>query len=85
MVNGFVHPLTRHTTRIGRGTDVDIRIDDAAVSRHHAEIVLSSPIVLRDLGSTNGTWVHGERVTEVALNEDVDFALGNVIVQFRSR
>ncbi len=83
VVDGFIHPLTRHTTRIGRGTDVDIRIDDAGVSRHHAEIVLSSPIVLRDLESTNGTWINKERITEVTLDHDVDITVGPTVIEFR--
>lgn len=85
VVNGFVHPLTRHTTRIGRGTDVDIRIDDVGVSRHHAEIVLSSPVVLRDLASTNGTWVKGERITELELDGDTDITIGPTVIAFRTR
>lgn len=85
LVNGFLHPLTRHTTRIGRGTDVDIRIDDAGVSRHHAEIVLSTPILLRDLNSTNGTWVEGHRVTEIELDRDTEITVGPAVIQFRLR
>lgn len=85
VVDGFIHPLTHHTTRIGRGTDVDIRIDDPGVSRHHAEIVLTSPIVLRDLKSTNGTWVGKERISEIALEQDTDITIGPAVIQFRTR
>ena len=85
IVDGFIHPLTHHTTRIGRGTDVDIRIDDPGVSRHHAEIVLSSPIVLRDLESTNGTWIGKERITEVTLEHDTDITIGPSVIAFRTR
>lgn len=85
IVNGFTHPLTRHTTRIGRGTDVDIRIDDTAVSRHHAEIVLTSPIMLRDLDSTNGTWVKGERITEMTLDGDTEITIGPAVIEFHAR
>lgn len=81
-VDGFVHPLTRHTTTIGRGTDVDIRIDDSGVSRHHAEIILSIPIILRDLDSTNGTWISGQRITEAELDRDTDIMIGSAKIQF---
>ena len=81
-VNGLVHPLTRHTTKIGRGTDADIRIDDTGVSRHHAEIVLSVPIILRDLESTNGTWIGKERITEVELDRDTEIRIGPATIQF---
>lgn len=81
-VNGLSHPLTRHTTRIGRGTDADIRIDDSGVSRHHAEVVLSTPIILRDLNSTNGTWIGRERITEVELDRDTEIKIGSATIQF---
>lgn len=85
VVDGFIHPLTNHTTRIGRGTDVDIRVDDAGVSRHHAEIILSTPIIIRDLTSTNGTWIARERITEYSLEADTDITVGPAVIQFRLR
>ncbi len=85
VVDGFIHPLTRHTTRIGRGTDVDIRIDDASVSRHHAEIVLSKPIILRDLDSTNGTWIAKQRITEIPLEDDAAITIGPTVIEFHAR
>lgn len=81
-VDGLEHPLTRHTTRIGRGTDADIRIDDSGVSRHHAEIILSVPILLRDLNSTNGTWIGAQRITEVELDRDTEIKIGSATIQF---
>lgn len=48
---------------VGRGADCDIRIEDASVSTHHAEILAQSGIILiKDLGSTNGTFVNGSPV-----------------------
>lgn len=85
VINGFVHPLTKQHTVIGRGTDADIRLDDSGISRRHCEVVLSSPILLRDLNSTNGTWVRGERISELTLTEDTDIVLGEAVVQFRIR
>src|SRR4051812_37699290 len=40
---------------VGRAPDCDVVIDDASVSRHHAEIDLGPPVTIRDLGSSNGT------------------------------
>jgi pSer/pThr/pTyr-binding forkhead associated (FHA) protein len=49
---------------IGRSPDTDVRLEDAAVSKHHAQIeVLGKDYVLRDLGSANGTRVNGHEVT----------------------
>ena len=52
------------STRIGRALDNDIVIGDASVSRHHASIEYrNGGFLLRDLGSHNGTWIGGQRVT----------------------
>jgi hypothetical protein len=83
-INGSFYPLARAITRLGRGTDTDIRIDDPGVSRHHCEIVLDTDIVLRDLKSTNGTWVNGERVSELVLTDGTAIHLGGTTLVFRS-
>ena len=74
----------RAITRLGRGTDVDIRVDDPGVSRRHCEIVLGSPAILRDLGSTNGTLVKGSRVTEFAIEDGTAFQVGQTTLVFRT-
>lgn len=83
VINGYAHSLTLARTTIGRSTEADITVDDSGISRKHCEIVLGTPPVLRDLGSTNGTWVYGERITEIALQADVDIKVGNTVIQFR--
>jgi transcriptional regulator with PAS, ATPase and Fis domain len=48
---------------IGRDEAAALRLDGTGVSRHHAELYRQGPVyVIRDLGSTNGTWVGGKRV-----------------------
>jgi hypothetical protein len=78
------HPLTRSVTRLGRGTDVDIRVDDPGVSRHHAEILLGREVLLRDLGSTNGTYVDGVQVGETVLHDGAVVQLGATRLTFRA-
>jgi Protein of unknown function (DUF3662)/FHA domain len=78
------HPLTRAVTRIGRGSDVDIRVDDPGVSRHHAEILLGREVVLRDLGSTNGTYVDGVQVGEIVLRDGSVVQLGGTRLTFKA-
>ena len=56
---------------IGRGDDCDIKLVSDRVSRHHCEILYKDGhYELRDLGSTNGTYVDGARVTGTVLRID---------------
>lgn len=61
---GTEFPLDDGSHLIGRGRDVAIVLHGAAISRHHARIsVQGKTILLQDLGSRNGTFVNGIRVT----------------------
>lgn len=52
----------------GRNTDALIFLDDVTVSRHHARFVVTmGRIEVQDLGSTNGTYVNGERTDYAVL------------------
>ncbi len=72
--------------RIGSAEDNDVILTDRTVSRHHAEIRLTSEgPLLRDLGSTNGTLVGSLRVTEVFLSDDTLCLLGHTRIRFQQR
>src|SRR5262245_47050198 len=74
---GEMYKLAKRATVIGRGTQADIHIVDDGISRRHAEIVHSGDrILVRDLGSTNGTFCNGERITEYALNDGDKIQVG---------
>lgn len=61
-------PITRTLISIGRGLDNDLVIDDARVSRHHAQITFRhGHYLLRDQRSTNGTFVNNQPVEAVVL------------------
>jgi serine/threonine protein kinase len=61
-------PVPPSGLRFGRSPDNDVVVDEPMVSRHHAEIVEREGVYgIRDLGSTNGTYVDGVRVFERAL------------------
>jgi S1-C subfamily serine protease len=70
----------KQAIRLGRRSDNDLVFDgeqDATVSGHHAEIRLENGrVAIVDLGSTNGTWVDGERVTERELRPSDTARLG---------
>jgi DNA-binding winged helix-turn-helix (wHTH) protein len=70
---------------LGRAPDAGIWIDAPGVSRHHARIRLqSSTAAVEDLGSKNGTYVRGERVTAPTRLADGDqIRLGSVVITFR--
>jgi hypothetical protein len=82
-VNGDKHPLTRAVTVLGRGTDVDLRVDDAGVSRRHAEIRAGHPVLLVDLGSTNGTTLDGAPIGRAELYDGARIGLGETVLVFR--
>lgn len=55
---------------VGRGNDTDMCIPASSVSKRHAEIIPSQEeLVLKDLGSTNGTYVNGERIQQATARE----------------
>ncbi|MBN1606894.1 MAG: FHA domain-containing protein [Polyangiaceae bacterium] len=68
--HGVVSWARGQATCIGRGPECTVVLDGAEVSRRHAELVRVGPVCgIRDLGSSNGTYVNGNRITERALAE----------------
>ncbi len=84
-ISGNEYPLTKSVTNIGRGVDADIQIADSGASRLHCAIVLGSQVVVRDLGSTNGTTVDGQRISEAVLQDGSIIKLGNTTFTYKSR
>lgn len=78
-----VHELTEEKTTIGRLPDNTLQIDDGSVSSHHAELTLEGDRYhLHDLGSTNGTSVNGEPITDAVLRNGDEIRFGTVQVVF---
>ena len=84
VVHGTAYPLTKATVTIGRGADVDIRIDDPGVSRNHASFHLGDPCSVVDLASTNGTWIGTQRISEAALSDGDEIRVGSTTLVFRA-
>ncbi len=70
--NGQEYALSGQMT-IGRSIENPIKLDDGGASRKHAAIeVVEARVILRDLGSSNGTWVNDQRLTEPVELRDGD-------------
>ena len=77
--------LARESITIGRVAGSDVVISDPEVSRRHASITWEGgQPVIRDLGSTNGTFVNGVRLTgPLALHDGDTIGLGKVQLSFQ--
>ena len=64
--------------------DSFVFVDDPGVSRHHAEVRIGNDIILRDLGSTNGTYVNGTLIAEHPLRDGAIITIGSTNLTFRS-
>jgi pSer/pThr/pTyr-binding forkhead associated (FHA) protein len=70
---------------IGRTDDTDLILEHPRVSRRHAEIQRKGGIfILRDLGSTNGTWQGDERVDQLILQDGDEFQIGEASLVYKS-
>lgn len=78
-------PLKRAVQVIGRQTDCQLRIPSGNVSRHHCELILAEDGVLsiRDLGSSNGTYVNKQKITQTTLNMGDLISLGGLVFVVR--
>lgn len=81
---GEVLAVADRTIRIGRKPGNDMVLADEKTSGVHAEVVLEGDRhVLRDLGSTNGTFLDGKRVNEIVLTPGDVVTIGRLRVKFR--
>lgn len=75
--SGQIFKMTKEIATIGR-IDTDIIIEDPECSRVHAELsILQEGIILKDLGSTNGTFVDGIKITTRRLENHDEFSIGS--------
>src|SRR5437764_14284822 len=78
-VTGRTFELKVEKTTVGRVEDNTFQIPETSVSSHHAEILLrGNDVVIKDLNSTNGTFINGEKVTESVLKPGQILRLGQI-------
>lgn len=77
--DGRIFTLGETPLVIGRSPQVSIVINDSNVSRQHAEVWRTAEgVAIRDLRSTNGTFVNGHRIDAVSLSPRDDVTVGNL-------
>ena len=84
---GMVFDLTKDVTMLGRDVTNDIVLGDAEISRQHSRVSRTpGGMVLEDLGSTNGTFVNGDRLVSprVMMSGDLVGLGENVTLTFES-
>lgn len=71
------YELDKETITIGRKPENDIHIDNLAVSSHHAKILtILNDSFIEDLGSTNGTFINGDKINKHALQNGENIIIG---------
>ena len=78
-MTGRTQELKVDKTTIGRVEDNTFQIAEPSVSSHHCEVLLrGSDVVVRDLNSTNGTFINGEKVAESVIKPGQILRLGQI-------
>jgi PAS domain S-box-containing protein len=82
---GRVLVLSKSLT-LGRGREADLSLSDASMSRRHARLTLTEAgVQLEDLGSRNGCFVNGVRVSQVDLRHGDQLRLGATTLHFHAQ
>jgi pSer/pThr/pTyr-binding forkhead associated (FHA) protein len=78
-LSGRAHELNVDRTTIGRVEDNTFQITEASISSHHCEVLLrGSEVVIKDLNSTNGTFIDDQPITESVLKPGQTLRLGTL-------
>ena len=81
-MTGRSFDLNVERTTVGRVEDNTFQIADASVSSHHAEVLLrGTEVVVRDLNSTNGTFINNEKISEATLKSGQTLRFGQVEIK----
>jgi pSer/pThr/pTyr-binding forkhead associated (FHA) protein len=84
-MTGRTHELKVDKTTVGRVEDNTFQISEPSVSSHHCEVLLKgNDVFIKDLNSTNGTFINGEKVTESLLKPGQVLRLGQIEMRLES-
>lgn len=84
-IEGQIFELTGPSIEVGRAPDCALSIAHPSVSGHHGVFEFADgDYKIRDLGSTNGTRVNDERITETVLRNQDTLMLGNLLFVYES-
>ena len=79
---GQIFQINKTRTLIGRSGS-DINLEDPEASRQHAALeIIGDVALLRDLESTNGTWIDLERIEQHQLSNQQEFRIGSHVLMF---
>ena len=78
-MTGRTHDLKTEKTTVGRVEDNTFQIAEPSVSSHHCEVLLrGNDVIVKDLNSTNGTYINGEKISESAIKPGQILRLGQI-------
>jgi len=77
--SGEIFQINKPKIVIGR-SEADVMVKDLEASRQHARLeIMNDRVVLRDLNSTNGTFVNEEKITQTNLENHSEFRIGGTV------
>ena len=84
--NGELIRIDKDTMIIGRSRTCDVVIPSAKVSRQHASLSrVDGDLYIEDLGSANGVWLNGEKITRAKVNAGDTFTISDETLRFDDR
>lgn len=84
--NGEMIRIDKDTMIVGRSRTCDVVIPSAKVSRQHASITrVDGEVYIEDLGSANGVWLNGEKVTRAKISNGDSFTISDETLLFEER
>jgi pSer/pThr/pTyr-binding forkhead associated (FHA) protein len=81
-LTGRSHELSAERTTVGRADDNTFQVPDPSVSSHHCEVLLAGgELRVKDLNSTNGTYINEEQISEAVLKPGQTLRLGRIEIR----